>query len=106
MLPFNDAPAVVFESEHFRTDPALDAGWHHIGVVVSRRGYAIRQIVPFKVFDRCVEELKTKKKHFEFFEKETRILSKYLNTLRRDHSIISSYHLGRDSFRNRLKLDV
>ena len=70
MLPFNDAPAVVFESEHFRTDPALDAGWHHIGVVVSRRGYAIRQIVPFKVFDRCVEELQTKKNILNFLKKK------------------------------------
>ena len=80
MLPFYDAPAKVFESEHFWTDPAFNAGWHHIGVVVSRRGYAIRQIVPFKVFNRCVEELQTKKNHFESFEKETRIWSKYSNT--------------------------
>ena len=101
MLPFYDAPAIVFESEHFRTDPAFDAGWHHIGVVVSRRGYAIRQIVPFKVFDWCVEELQTKQIFFEFLEKETRILSKYSNTLRRDHSIISFYQLRCDSFRNR-----
>ena len=69
MLPFYDAPAIVFESEHFRTDPAFNAGWHHIGVVVSRRGYAIRQIVPFKVFDRCVEELQTKKHNWNFSEK-------------------------------------
>ena len=77
MLPFYDAPPVVFESEHFRTDPALDAGWHHIGVVVSRRGYAIRQIVPFKVFDRCVEELQTKRNLLNI-SKKNRIPSKYL----------------------------